>query len=519
VYNLQLTVPAPDPSHPAVKIKPRDVKAWLDDLPFLDLRRSARLAGRQLQLINRQSLPGAARLDILDDFLVTHQRLSEALGSCAASADQLRASKQLGQHIGFGYKIVARELVCGRSGFPGSRNQLARALLGAVHILGLQLLDCYSNYRRAPRMLWSECVALYACAWQHNCRDYSAVLPGLGEQQLDQRFRLTALLRLANPYGQPVGGAAALQSYFERRVELTGLYADCPSQQNCFRIDQVFQPPVAGQDPNLYLETQDLLAAMQTDLARLQQQRRSQAIGLPEEVPAVTLSQALRQTLDLWQGTPRRTTPREDMHVTIELVTGLEAAWCVVNRGRCFDPALFVTHTEDDSIDVGARPEPEPETRRPPAPLACISMNRSSGGLAVRCAPDGTLPPRVGQLVALRRAATAAPGGWVLAVCRWLVQSESDGDLEIGLQYLTRTPRAVVVRADDDNGLPGDFRAALCATQKRGAQRVQTLIVRSGEHRKGSPITIFDQGRQQTARCSELLESGPGFERYILVSP
>ncbi|MGD8843558.1 MAG: hypothetical protein PVJ83_08805, partial [Gammaproteobacteria bacterium] len=289
MYNLQLTIPAPDPSRPAVKIKPRDVKSWLDDLPFLDLRRSARLAGRQLQLINRQSLPSAGRLAILDAFLATYQRLREALSGCMTNTDQLQASKQLCQHIGFGYKIVARELACGRSGLPGARTQLARALLGAIHVLGLQLLECYSTYRRAPRTHWSECLALYACAWQHNCRDYAAVLPGFGEQQLDARFRLTALLRFADPYGQPPDTAAALHSYFERRVELTGLYADCPAQRNCFRIDQVFQPPVAGQNPNLYLELEALLAAMQADLARLQQHRRSSAIGLPEEVPAVTL--------------------------------------------------------------------------------------------------------------------------------------------------------------------------------------------------------------------------------------
>ncbi|MGW8310545.1 MAG: hypothetical protein ACWGNB_05725 [Thiogranum sp.] len=491
------------------------MKCWLDDLPFLDLRRSARLAGRQLQLINRQSLPSAGRLAILDAFLATYQRLREALSGCTTNTDQLQAPKQLCQNIGFGYKIVARELACSRSGLPGARNQLARALLGAIHVLGLQLLDCYSTYRRAPRTHWSECLALYACAWQHNCRDYSAVLPGFGQQQLDTRFRLTALLRFANPYGQPPDTVAALHSYLERRVELTGLYADCPSPRNCFRIDQVFQPPVAGQNPNLYLEAETLLAAMQADLVHLQQHRQSSAIGLPEEVPAVTLLQALKRTRDLWLDNPRRATPREDTHVSIELVTGLEAAYCVINQGRCFDPALFVSHTADHTIDVGTRPGPEFETRSPPLPVACTSMNRSSGGLAVRCAPNGTLTPRVGQLVALRRAATSAAGGWVLAVCRWLVQSESDGDLEIGLQYLTRAPRAVVVRADDGNGLASDYQAALCATQKRGAQSVQTLIVRSGELHKGSLITIFSRGRQQSARCSELLESGPGFERYI----
>jgi hypothetical protein len=515
VHNLQLTIPAPDPVRPAVKIKPREVKSWLEDLPFLDLRLSARLAGKQLHLINRQSLPSAGRLEILDAFLSTYQRLTDALRGRSANAGELQASKQLCQNIGFGYKIVAQELVCGRPGLTGIRSQLARALLGSIHILGLQLLDCYSSYRRAPRTLWSESLALYACAWQHNCRDYSAELAGFGEQQLDTRFRLTALLRFANPYGLPPGAVAALHAWFERRIELTGLHADCPSSRDCFRIEQVFQPPVAGQAPNLYLEAKALLAAMRTDLARLQQQRQSRAVGLPEEIPAALLMQALRQTLELWQDNPRRATSREDTHVSIELVTGLEAAYCVTNQGRCFDPSLFVTHAAERTIDVGARPGPDIETRKPPSPIACTSINRSSGGLAVRCAPDATSSPRVGQLVALRRASGAACGAWVVAVCRWLVKSENDRELEIGLQYLTRSPRAVVIRTGDDDANPGDCQAALCATQKRGQQSVQTLIVRSGELRKGSAIAIFSQGRQQTARCTELLESGPGFERYI----
>jgi hypothetical protein len=191
----------------------------------------------------------------------------------------------------------------------------------------------------------------------------------------------------------------------------------------------------------------------------------------------------------------------------------------MVNRGRCFDPSLFLTPGGEHSIDLGAVPLRHSDTTQNlPTPFTCTSINRSSGGLAVRYRGPQLPHPRVGQLIALRRPAPQSNAGWVLAVCRWLVESEGDSGFELGLQYLAREPRPVVIRVMGETGMDGEYQAAIAATQKRGQQRVHTLITSSGEIRTGSQVAIHEQGKRQSVTCTEQLESGPGFERFIYLT-
>ena len=509
---LQLTIPAQNGDQASLKIKPREVKSWLDDLPFLDLQRAARLTREQLRLMNRQRMPASQRLAILGEFLGTYQRLEQARGTCQALGTQL---KHLCQDIGFGYKIVIHDLVNKPSGFLEARN-LPMALLGAIHIMGLQLLDCYAGYRRAPRALWSECLVLYRYARQHGRNTWTGNLPGYGEQQLDSRFRLITLLRLADPYQLPPGMATALHNYLQQRIGLCEIHDAPPENRNTFQLCESYQPCSDDPGPHLYLELDELLARMQEDALKLTRSRQAQVVGLPAEVPAAALLRSLQQTVMHWEQHPTRNAGREEIHARIELVHGLEAVYCMVNQGRSFDPALFLASDQDQHIDLGAHPESGYNVvQAPPVPLACSGINRSQGGLALRYSAGHALPPRVGQLLAVHRPSRQSQSVWVVAVCRWLVQNEGEHGFELGLQYLVREPRAVVIRKLDSSGIPGAFQPAIAATQKRGDQRVHTLIAHSGETRPGDLLTLYEHGRSQQVRCSELLEAGPGFERFV----
>ncbi len=531
-HGLQLTIPAQDRERTGIKIKPGEVRSWLDNLPFLDLQRTAWLAHEQLRLMNRQRLPAGARLEILGCFLGTYQRLADqgenwsgsrahpgAAGGNRGQDEELRALvKRLGQDIGFGYKIVVHELVNKSGGFMETRN-LPLALLGAIQTLGLQLVDCYAGYRPAPRSLWSECLAMYGYAWQSGRENYSAVLPGFGEQQIDACFRVIALLRLADPYRLPSGMTLALRHYFNKHRDLCRIHSEAPTDKNCFRLKEAFQQTADDQDPHLYLEMDELLEHMDADIRKLAQYRQSQAIGLPAEIPALPLLRSLRQTFDHWRNHPTRNAEREETHARIDLVSGLNDAYCMINRGHWFDPSRFLTPGEENTIDLGAPPAADNDTlQQLPTLFGCSTINRSRGGLAVRYRGPQLPHPRVGQLIALRRPAPRSNAGWVVAVCRWLVESEDTAGCDLGLQYLAREPRAVVIRViSEEDGLGGEYQAAIAATQKRGEQRVQTLITRSGEIRAGSRVTIYEQGHQQPFSCTEQLESGPGFERFIYV--
>jgi hypothetical protein len=104
----------------------------------------------------------------------------------------------------------------------------------------------------------------------------------------------------------------------------------------------------------------------------------------------------------------------------------------------------------------------------------------------------------------------------VIAASRWLMEAESGSGFDLGLQYLARNPNPVVVHANATSEPGGGYHPGVSAVQKRGEQRVYTLMTRSGALQQGDEMTIYDAGGgTHEARCIELLESAPGFERFI----
>jgi hypothetical protein len=513
---LQLTIPAQNRNRPGVKIKPREVYEWLDNLPYLDLPRAAQAASQQLRLMNRQTLAPAARLGILGHFLGTYQRLNESLPVKAADADAIRPLlKRLCQDIGFGYKIVAHEMINKRGAFIETRS-LPLALLGSIYTLGLQLSYYYAGYQRAPRALWSECLALFNYAWQTEREGYASDLPGYGKIQIETSFRVFALVRMADPYGLPAGMIPVLRKYLESHAGLATIQNDVTPGDLCIALTDPDSGGETTSDDSLQLNLTALIEQMEKDIARLQKHMQPQALGLPAKVPAPTLLRTLQQIQARWQHQRARAGERQPGHARIELVIGLDAAYCALNRGRWFNPALFLAPGAIDATDPATQAARHADNHQTPTLLTCTSINRSGGGLAISYRGTQKMHPRVGQLVALRRLGEKHSVSRVIAVVRWLMEAESGSVCELGLQYLAREPKPVVTCVKDASGLGSDYQPAISAVQKRGQERVYTLITHSGKVQIGDEMTIYEQsGDLCKVRCTELLETAQGFERLI----
>ncbi len=517
MQKLQLTIPAQDRTGPAIRIKPRDVHEWLDNLPYLDLQRAASIASQQLRIMNRQQMAITARVEILGDFLRAYQRLSESVPANASSNDGIGALlKRLCQDTCFGYKIIVNDLVNKKAGFIEMR-QLPQALLGAIYTLGLQLTHYYSHYQRAPRALWSECLALFRFAVENNRASYRGELPGVGNLQLDECFRLTALLRQTDPYHLPTGMVAALGRYFRHHMALSSIDIDAEAATGNpgYPLFETWRPRDDQQDQTLVLQIDELVQQVGDDINKLAQYRQAQAVGLPSDIPASTLLHTFRQLYALWQAKPDRKNDREETHARIELVNGLDTAYCMINQGRCFDPSMFLNPGYQDVIEIGEHAAPESSANQPATAFQCTSLNRGDGGAAISYRGDQKPHPRVGQVVALRRPGADTGSGWVLAACRWLIESDTGNGFEMGLQYLSRDPQPVVIRLPDETGLGGDYQPAISAVQKRGAERILTVITHNEQLEAGVDFTLHDRRGPRTAHCAELLELEPGYERFI----
>lgn len=501
-----------------MRIKPRDVREWLENLPYLDLQRAASIASQQLRIMNRQQMAITARVETLGDFLRAYQRLSESGPANLGSSNGIGALlKRLCQDICFGYKIIVNDLVNKKAGFIETR-QLPQALLGAIYTLGLQLTHYYSHYQRAPRALWSECLALFRFAVENDRTRYRGELPGVGNLQLDECFRLTALLRQTDPYHLPTGMVAALSRYFRHHMALSSIDVgpDDGGEITGYPLFETWRPREDLQDKTLVLHIDELVLQVADDIGKLAQYRQAQAVGLPSDIPASTLLHTFRQLHALWEARPDRKNDREETHARIDLVNGLDTAYCMINQGRCFDPSLFLNPGHQDIIDIGERTAPETGANQPAPSFQCTSLNRGDGGAALSYRGDQKPHPRVGQIIALRRpGADSSSGGWVLAAARWLVESEAGNGFQMGLQYLSRDPQPVVIRLPDETGLGGDYQLAISAAQKRGSERILTVITHSEQLTAGADFTLHDRRGPHSAHCLECLESEPGYERFI----
>ena len=476
------------------------------------------MASHQLRVMNRQPLATGARLEILGDFLAAYQRLSESLPTSGSEADAIRqVLKRLCQDIGFGYKIALHELANARTLLPDGRN-LSISLLGAMHTLGMQLMHYYASYQRAPRALWSECLAIYRYAHKRGRHNCNTKLPGVPDIRLDNAFNLIALMRHVNPYGLAPGMALTLQRYLGLHAHLSVLASDpaAPTASPSIRLTGSRQPAADDAESVLALDVRALSRQVAADIGTLKRHQQARAIGMPAEVPATDLLRALEQLLKGLESPPSRTAEREAIHTVIELVAGLDAAYCVFNKGRCFDPGQFLAPGHEDTIDLGSRPAPEAFSRaRQPSAIPCQAINRSAGGVALSHRDHKNPGPRVGQLVAVRRSGRASPDGWVLAVCRWLVKPDTGAGFDIGLQYLARDVRPVVIRPGTPIDGYGEYQPALAIQHKRADPPLHTLIAHTGLLAPGTSVSVHDRGTRCRLRCVETVESGTGFERLV----
>ena len=334
--------------------------------------------------------------------------------------------------------------------------------------------------------------------------------------QIGAEFRLIALLRLTDPYTLPAGMTAALRQYFRMHSGLSSIQSDLSPDAPGFRLTGSAQTEADDGENPIYLNISDLMTGLIEDIGKLDRHNQATAVGLPREIPAPILLRCLRQVQTHWHNHPTRRTSREDTPARIDMVAGLDAAYCMVNKGRPFDPRLFLAPGHENVIDLGDHPAAASDTAGiVPDTFDCSVLNRSNGGLAIRYHGAQQPHPRVGQLVALRRSGGNCSDGWVIAAVRWLLQSESGSGFDLGLQYLARDPKPVVIRAMDKSGLGGDYQPAITADQKRREQRVHTLMIRGGETLTDSALTLYEPGGQVCVRCVELLESSSGFDRLI----
>ncbi|MEE9342163.1 MAG: hypothetical protein V3V12_00855 [Gammaproteobacteria bacterium] len=521
---LQLTIPTQlEDASDAGKAKPREVAQWLENLPFLDLQRTAPAIHQQLKLFNRMAISPTHRLQILDAFRQAYTRLrtSTSKTNQALNISLETLCKKLCQDLAFGYKIAINDLLNKKLAI-GQKKQLAQAIGGALDCLSHHVTYFFADYYQTPRALWAEAVLLFRFAQEKGIEQQSLNTIDNESATLQQIFTGMALLQLSDPYQLQPGVVWKLRSYLDHHSDKVPLF-------DSSALDLSNQPKLII-DNNDDIKTHILLAGISKiteqihqDLDLLAQPKKPVIAGFANDTGTYHISHTLKRVLASWDRLieqkssqtallerSNRKTERKPVHQHLELAASVNSIWYMLNNQRAFDPQLY-DQKHDHEIDLGNIQDDNIERQAAEHKIAtCSSINRSNGGVALHVELEEGMSLHVGQLVALHRPdASSGSAAWIVATCRWLMERRAN-NVDIGLQYLARNARPIAIRSRISGVSRVGVMPAFAVTQNHH----EALITSAGIFRPNALLDIYEQGRKQSVRCDQLLEASFGFERF-----
>lgn len=515
---------------PGVDTRPRPLHAWLQALPYVDTENAARQVIARLHDINHQHIAAGERLELLAAFRHSYERLHDALRTSARQQDPLGRSgaltllTELTELMSFGYKYALRDSLNERQRW-GRTRQLGEAANYTQQFLALLLVCRFHAYQPVPETCWRELGNLARLAEAHPLgatRD-SAFPYSRGELSVLGGYRVLAMLRLADPYRLPGHLVWEAYGYLTAKQDRTALVKADPDEMPAgvfgLSLDHEplgSRPPPAGSmecDAWRHLDGRGLLGEAQLDLDRIVAGTHPARVGFSSHLTGSDAIQLLGRMLGQWTHSPQRKSARFASAGPVDIASGLEAAYCFLNRGTPFDPADHTPPDDEDDIDFGMLVHRQAPVRRDFRLLSCPTRNRGNGGVALLGRAGDGLGLRVGQLLLIR-----TPGGppgdasdWLVGAVRWLIGHGDD--CEAGVQYIARDCSPVVVRpaAGANRTCRPALHTRLALSNGSG---LDLLIGPRGLYRDKAVLELLQHGQARQIRCAHLLESGSGFERF-----
>ncbi len=521
---LQLTIPTQlDDASGASRVKPREVAKWLENLPFLDLQRTAPAIHQQLRLFNRMAMPPAQRIQILDAFRTAYARLRNSKpGAHQALNFNLESlCKRQCQDLAFGYKIAIQDLLAKKFSL-GQKKPLGQAIGGAIDCLSHHVTYFFEAYQLTPRALWSEAVLLFRFAQEKGIDQNKIKTIDNESASLQHIFTSMALLRLADPYQFQPGAVWKLRRYLDHHSEKAHLF-DSSSMESDRQARLVVDNSDDVKSHVLLVSVSKLMQQIHQDLDLLAQPKKPVIAGFPVEMSRHEISHPLRRVIATWERMLERKTSllsamddrsnrksdRTAIHQKLELVASVSGIWYALNNLRPFDPQMFdQKHSDEIDLSLNQGTTPQRQVRQHNI-ASCSTINRSAGGVALRADILEGMVVHVGQLVALHRSETDSDA-WILAVCRWLIE-RNGSNVDIGLQYLTKDAKPIAIR----NRLGEMTNAGVIPAFAANQSNRSILVTQPGIFREDGRMEIYDkQGRMSSVRCGKLLEACTGYERF-----
>lgn len=504
-YNLAPREPA---RALTLETKPKQVEAWLANLPLSNPTNAAEELADYLTTLNGAELSHDARVKLVDrvaavleDIVASLYELYGAVPLPLPPKQQRNAelAQRLLLEMAMAYKILLLEWLKRRFHLFGGNPvplYLQRILLALQAVAEVS----FETHQATPDGIWFDLHQTYNYALRNGLKD--AIPEGGGKMlSLEQVYKATLLMALADPYHFPQAELPWARDIIARFSNLASLFPaeeTTRGQAGLFMVDiSVDAPPkplareAHPMNPrwDLILNTSPLARHLALVANNLRNSEDRAKLGLPEAAVDPAYASMLKRLRLNWGASVQRQSQRRRHKLgrDMEVCIGFKAMHRLLSPNR-----------KEESIHYGIVSN-EP----PPVVVSCKTVNDSMGGLALSKSQANALQIRVGDIAGVR----PANGAWGLGVVRWF-RVPSKGEVSFGIQLLAPQALAVQVRRrDTGRQWPG-----LLLNAGPASKQPPMLAAMPGCFGPNLEVDVHGANTKKTMHLDKRLESSPSMD-------
>ncbi len=516
-----LNVPTQDLSQrPRPYLRPKQLHAWLLDLPIADLNSAAQKLVAKIYSINTARYPVTERIKlmhvvkpyVLDFVRQLHDRNKSPRIPLDHKA-RLTANMANDLLIGTaaGYKLIVSELAMQKQYKQQHSEWLHESIYYSITFLSLAIVEAYHVYDPTPEGAWHDIHQLYIYAEANDLTtkpvdDPNPTSNAPAPYSIDFNYKRLLLLSLAEPYQLMQGEAwdvYLLVSHWARLCDFS-LSSALANRGDCI-VDVTADSPPRYVTHDIYEEN---ISGRVFDIEQAKQQLESLIHNMLREIqhyellPHTGLSERQQRDMllrlsDHWRGNNERSEPRKPSGDTVRITAGLNACHYFLSMKSNFTPEmdeLKITTTQQAALDAekissffatkyqAALQKDKRHVHTNYTVEEWQQHNLSTHGIALH-AHEGFQHSqiKVGEVVSYRYKGKYN-GRWQIGVIRW-IKSCPDNTIDLGIMDMAKSAVPVAVKALNGVGKGTDYFRSLLVPYMVSLQQKRSIIV---------PANIFD---------------------------
>jgi len=488
--------------------RPNKINDFIRELPFSDPFRAAYDLIEELQILNRQKIAFANRVNALEAYRTAAHQVTQALipqfsyASLPISKNQKNYADtvvRLWQEMAYGYKWALIDLQ-NKIININSDKSAALVIHRAIHAIKETVLVHYVTYHTPEKSIWTELHQLYYCALQQNAQALmiNESLSDSDESSVDLIYTQVLLLALANPHrlcSQDIIKADAYLSKVAHDAELSAL-GFVESSVGVFLIElDGGEPPKAfarkQDEPNsetdLLLLTVKLAKKIHTHLKLVNDGILPNDGSLPANALSNHYEDLLSHLINHFGKSPLRVFSRARKNDGLELGIGIH------------DAHYFAPKAGNDYKNLVVKSAAIKPSR-------WQILNVGAGGYALRKFNSSQVSMQVGDIAAIKNNETLS---WEIGVIRWASINELE-QLDIGFELLSPKVTAIKTKSRKSAAKTN----ALLLPEQSALKQQTSIITPRGEYTLGETIDLIDEDKTTMVLLTKLIERTSSFERY-----